>query len=1053
MLEIKRLSFLFVLLIAYFLPASGQHMALHPEETQDFQKAVELYKKEQYGNAQQIFDKIWQNDLQYDREARAAACYYAAQCAINLYNGDVRERLENFAALFELNPKIDQLYLAYANNLFSLKRYRDAAEFYDKVDAYAISDEDKAEYTFKKAYAYFSSEQQKEAKKLFFSLKDGQSSYAGSARYYYAHILYNDSNYQEALANFLPLREDEQFGALVPYYLAHIYHELENYQKLIEVGQNLVETATPSRAPEIAKLVADAFYQQKNYRQSVKYLEMYSKKGGRMRMTDYFQEGYANYQLENYGSAITAFNKISAGPDDLLQKTYYHLGDSYLKTKQQNQALTAFKAAAEIEADPKIQEDAFYNYAKLSYALSSPFKDAISTLNEYLQAFPNSKHRAEINAYLANLYITTKDYEKAIQAIERTGLENPEMQAAYQRISFYRGNELFLAGKYGAAADKYRESLNYPRSTRLLALAHYWIALSNYNLLEYDKALEELRVFRNSPGAAGLQEFTRSYYNSAYAHYKKFDFQPAAADFRSFVNNAKAKDPRLSDAYLRLGDAYFITGGTLLAADFYQKAINLNTSEPDYAYFKMAQCLGLSQKEEKKINVLRSLMQKFPKSTYNEEALYEIALTYLRLDQYEQTIETLAEFERKFPQSDKLPEVRLKKGLVYSNTDQNNKAIGIFKDVVQQFPNTQQAIEAIKLAELVYTREERINEYLDWVANIDFVDFQESELDSTAYNAAFDQYSRTEFQKAFNGFSNYLDRFENGIFRLKANYYRAQSAERLKRAEEAAESYKAIAEMPRNQYTSEALYYLATYDFEKEAYAKARHWYLELAAAAQGQSYLRQANQGIMRAAYKLGKYDEVALYADLVINHPEIQAQERDEAMLLKARAELEAEQFAQALQSFKALETEAGGEALAESMYGIAFLRSKMELYDSSNQKVNQLIRELPSYKEWKMRGLLLMAKNFWKLNDIFQANYILDFIEKTDYSPEMNQAAADLRAEIQASEARAIEKKKALIEKQSVPITLDPEKGLMIIDMPEEAGEELEGEPMDQNEDIQK
>lgn len=122
MLEIKRLSFLFVLLIACFLPADGQQMALQPEETQDFQKAVELYKKEQYGNAQQIFDKIWQDDLRYDRETRAVACYYAARSAINLYNGDVKERLENFAALFELNPKIDQLYLAYANNLFSLKR-------------------------------------------------------------------------------------------------------------------------------------------------------------------------------------------------------------------------------------------------------------------------------------------------------------------------------------------------------------------------------------------------------------------------------------------------------------------------------------------------------------------------------------------------------------------------------------------------------------------------------------------------------------------------------------------------------------------------------------------------------------------------------------------------------------------------------------------------------------------------------------------------------------------------------------------------------------------
>lgn len=1018
-----------------FYNLSAQQSTLQPSLGQDYQRALELFEKEQYGNAQLVFDVIAAAELQQPRSTRALAAYQAARCAIYLYNGDIEERLAAFSKNFELNPLIDQLYLAYANNLFSLKRYRQAAEYYQKTNPQAVSQTLRDEYRFKLAYSLLDQEKNQAAQEIFFKLKDGESAYANSSKYYYAHLLYADSSYAQALQNFLPLQDDPSFGPLVPYYLAHIYYELKDYDKLVAVGEELVQKASPNRAPEIAKLVADAFYTQKDYKNALAYLDIYSNKGGRMRTADYFQKGYAHYQQSNYYAAIENFNKITGGPDDLRQNTYYHLGDCYLKTDQKRKARTAFKAAAEITSQPAIAEDAAYNYAKLAYELADPFQDAITTLNNYLNDYPQSPHYKKINGYLANLYITTKDYDRAIVAIERSGINSPEMRGAYQRICFYRATELFNSRRYQAAIDKYIEALKFKSSTRIAALSQYWLAESYYRMLEYDKAITTFKGFRESAGAANLNEFNFSYYTSGYAHYKKLDFQNAALNFRQFVGSEAVNTSAFADAYLRLGDSYLLTSGYLAAADFYKKALQNNTTEADYAYYQRAICLGLAGNGRQKVDELEKLLRNYPQSTFAEDAQLEIAQTYLQLDENEKALSALSQFENKFSQSEKMATVSLKRGLIYSNTDANAKALDTYKEVVQQYPGSQEAIEAIGLAEIVYKRQNNIEGYLDWVATLDFVDFEKSALDSTAFNAAYDLYAQSFWDKAYSSFTGYLKRFENGLFRLNAHYYAAQSAEQLNKPENSFENYLAIAKMPKNAYSEKALMDVASYYFTAENMAEAQRWYKKLAATTSNAERQLAAQKGLMETSMALGAYADAARLARQILNSNTKDDDLRKRAQMLEAQAFYKNEQYAEALLAYETSTTTTAGEDLAESYYYTALLMSKQGQLEKSNEVVNMLIENLPSFKEWKLKGLLLMAENFVTLEDIFQANYIIDFILETDFSPELNERANALREQIKAADAKALQEKKQLMQQQSQSINLDAESGLELIDLPEE------------------
>lgn len=1031
--------------VLLFLCGTGlkaQPGAMSVERNDDYKIGLMLFQKGQYGVAQRHFDLLARQDINTKDETRASAAYYAALCAMKLYNGDARGRVDKFAEEFQLSPLKNNLYFEYANFRFSLRQYSAAQAYYEKLDPFRLDDDRLHEYQFKYGYALMNQEKTAEALRLFFKLKDANSKYAGSARYYYAHLLYVDSNYVEALNNFLPLQDDPSFGPLVPYYLAHIYYKLGNYSELLKVGEELIEKATPGRAPEIAKLMGDASYKLEDYKTAIKYLELAKEKGAKFNQNDHYQLGFAYYQSRKYDLAIGSFNKILKGREDLRQKAYYQLGDCYIRTDRKQEAMTAFKAASDLKPSPEIREDAFFNYAKLTYELNSPYRDAISTLNDFIEEFPKSSKSTEINRYLSNLYITTKDYDRALIALQKVGLESPETKETYQKIAFYRATENFNSRKYALAITKFRESLSHPQNPTFTALSHYWIGEAQYRLGSYDDALQSFETFRKSPGAFNMDEFNRSLYQTGYAYFKKFDFQNAATNFRAFTGDASPKDPRTADSYLRLGDSYLLTGGYLVATGFYQRAVKANTPLVDYALFQEAECLGLAGKKEEKIKALRKLITQYSSSQYAEESYFEVSSTHLQLEQYEDALNGFRDFIAKYPQSALLPTAHLRIGLIYSNTDQNNKAIEVCREVVRDYAGTEASIEAVSLARLSYARENRIEDYLDWIEDLDFINFSQSTLDSTAFNAAFDTYSAGDCEKSIGPLRNYISRFPKGLFVLRANYYLAQCAMKLGDTTTAQTSYEKIIALPSNEHTQEALLRLARISFHSNDYVKARSHYNDLLKIAVESEVITRAHSGLMRCNSLLGDYPQAAIHAQTVLDR-EI----TDVSLVIEARQTLvmsliQMERYAEAYSKITELINSSDGEVKAEALYYKAFIENHDEQYEESSNTVYRLIEDLPSYKEWKMKALLLLAKNFWKQDDLFQAEYTLDFIISSDHSEEITNEAKMLKVQIEVSEDVKEKAKEGITQPDSSStIILDVEDGLMLIDEGEELVEPLD------------
>ena len=85
---------------------------------------------------------------------------------------------------------------------------------------------------------------------------------------------------------------------------------------------------------------------------------------------------------------------------------------------KKQEALNAFRNASQMDYDIKIQEDAWLNYAKISYEIGNPYQSVPQVLTAYLEKYPETSYTAEIETLLIDSYITSKNYLEALKLLE-----------------------------------------------------------------------------------------------------------------------------------------------------------------------------------------------------------------------------------------------------------------------------------------------------------------------------------------------------------------------------------------------------------------------------------------------------------------------------------------------------------------------------------------------------------------------------------------------------------------------------------------------------------
>lgn len=989
---------LFLALLCIVFRGVSQGSEIYTHAQKKYQDALTLYHNKQYQAAQTIFEKVQVQTK--DEETRANCAYYAANAAIRLNQVGADQLMEDFVAEYPTSTKRNSAFLDVADYYFENGRYPYALKWYKRVDQSSVADKEKERYNFNMGYSLFASKKTQEARR-YLNKVSTSNTYGSQAKYYLGYIAYQEDDYEGANERFDQISDQEQLSEKLSYYQADMNFKLGNFQEAIELAQKQLPKSDRREASELNKIIGESYFNLDRYAEAIPYLEAYKGKRGKWSNTDYYLLGYCYYKQGDYANAIQQFNKIIGGTNSVSQNAYYHLAECYLKLDKKQEALNAFRNASQMEFNEEIAKDASLNYARLSYEIGNPYEPVPQVLKSYLDRYPGDTNQGEIQELLVDSYITSKNFKGALELLDEN--KNFASKTTYQKVAFYRGLELFVDTDYEEATVVLQKSLNAAGDDFFRARALYWKAEAAYLLNRFEDALENYRAFSQIAAARNTPEYEELKYNLGYTHFKLKNYGEAALNFKAYLAVA-SKPGQNNDAAMRLGDSYFVLGQYQNAINSYRSVVQNGGAKRDYASYQIAMSTGFIGNTAGKIDELNSFITRYPNSKLRDDALFELGSTYIRADEENKGLLAYDRLVQQFNKSKLVPQALLRQGLVHYNANRNEKALEKLKTVVRQYPNNQEAVQAVTTAKLIYVDLGRVSEYANWVKDLDFVEVSDAELDQASYESADKKYLEGNTSAAFKGFENYIKDFPNGIHALEANFRLAQLLLAQGAEKESLPYFQFVVERGVNQYSEQALTRICEIYIGDDNYESALPFLLRLEESAEIQQNITFAQSNLMKAYYRQNKDLETMAYADKVLATNDIDDRIKSDAQVVIARSAIRTGDENKAEMAYREVLKLAQGRLAAEALYYDAYFKNKNSEFETSNASVQKLVKDYAAYKEWGAKGLILMAKNFYALDDAFQAIYILEnVVANFDEFPEVIEEAETELRKMKSKEAQ--------------------------------------------------
>jgi TolA-binding protein len=988
-----------VLLILSFIlifhpPVFSQVPFTAAEIESEFQRGMELFNKEKYPAAIRLFDSFIKSGDKSNMIQVADAEYYSAMAAIKLFNPDAEYRMMIFIYSRPESPRINDARLELGNYFYQNKNYRKAVAYYETVNRQELKSNKLAEYFFRLGYSLYIKGDQSRALLMFSEIKDIDTEYTPPAIYYFSQIAYEQKMYQTALEGFIRLKEDETFGGVVPFYIVQILYMQKDYDGILSMAPDLLKSAGKTRAVELYRFIGDAYYSKENYKDALPYLEKYSEGAKASGREDKYELAYCYYKTGEIDKATKLLLEIGAKSDILSQNIWNILGDCYLQKGDKQRSRLAFGQASELNYDKKIKEESLYNYAKLTYETAyAPFGEAIAAFQEYIDLYPGSKRIQEVYDYLVGTLMQIKNYKAALAALDKIGSKDSRLEEAYQKVAFFRGLELFSNLEFESSVNMFEKSLKYEKyNMQIRARSVYWRAEGNYRLGHFDLAKDDYQLFMGLPGSTLLSEYVLVRYNLGYCFFNLKDYTNALSNFKSFESgNANIKPEIMADAKSRIADCYFVATNYGSAIDYYEKVIAYGYQDADYAMFQKGFSMGLINNTKGKIDVLTTLMEKFPSSTLVPDAIFERGRAYLVLEDYKNGEADFNTILSKFSGSSFVPRSIVQLGLLYYNLGDNEKALAQYKKVIENYKSTPEARDALTGLRNTYVDMNEVDTYFAYIKTLDgYGDINLEQKDSLLYNSGENLFMTGKYDKAADVLKSYITEFPNGSFRQNAQYYLAECLKSAGKNDEALKLYIEVSEEPNNQFLEQSLITASSMLYEKEDYVSALNYFEKLEKVSSGNANTLLALKGELKSAYQAGDAQKTIIAAGKINSMPNIPEELAKEAIFMRAKANYSLNNFDDALKDFRKVGTEVTSVEGAESKYRVAEILNKNDKSAEAEKVITEFIDLKTPHQYWMARVFLLLADISIKKGDTLQARATLQSLK--DYYKVDNDGVLD-------------------------------------------------------------
>ena len=961
--------------------ASGQRSYQFDAPNRLFVEGKELFSLKNYSGCIDKLEAYKQHST--DADLIQEADYMLVYSAYEQGRPNAVELLKDYLDVYPASRHADEVNFLIGSAHFGQGEYQKAIFWFNESNIDMLSPEQQEAYCFRLAYSLLQIGDMEKARGYFARIEQIGTKYREASTYYVAYIDYATGKYNNALVEFTRLKDLPDYKERSLYYITQIYFIQNKYEKVISEGKELLASYPDSENnSEVYRIMGNAYYHLGNEDQAINMLSKYVSSTDSPLRGDLYILGVCYYNKGNYSSAVNALGRTVRENDALSQNAYLYLGQSYLKLKDKNNARMAFEAAATSSFDKQVKEAAMYNYALLIHETAfTGFGESVTIFEDFLNDFPNSKYADKVNDYLVEVYLTTKNYQAALNSIDKIKHPSTKILEAKQDILFQLGTQAFTNMELDKAVDLFSRAISlgaYNLESR--NDAYFWRGESYYRQGEYNKAISDYRTYLNNTRQRNTDMYALAHYNLGYSYFNLKEYGEALNRFRQYVNlESNQQTPAYADAYNRIGDCLFHNRQFAMAEENYTRAAQLQPSAGDYSVYQKGFLLGLQKDYKGKISVMDRLIREFPESQYVDDALFEKGRSYVLLDNNQAAAASFEQLMRDFPQSSLARKAGVQLGLIYFNDNQPEKAADAYKSVISNYPGSEEAKVALQDLKSVYIELNDINSFAAYANSLGGnVRFEVSEQDSLTYLAAEKLFMRGDNEGARRSLTNYLQTFPQGAFSSNANFYLASIAFAKKDLEEAKRLFSLVLESGDTKFREESWARKAEIEYLDKDYAAAMESFKHLQAVAENPENKEAAKLGLMRCAELIGQPQEALLAANDLLKEPKLSPEIMSEARYVRAKAYISLKQENKALADLKEISKDTRTIHGAEAKYLLAQL-----YYDNKDDKnaetvLMNFIENGTPHQYWLARGFILLADIYIRQGDDFQARQYLTSLQ---------------------------------------------------------------------------
>ncbi|WP_455632831.1 tetratricopeptide repeat protein [Parabacteroides sp.] len=961
--------------------ASGQRSYQFDAPNRLFVEGKELFSLKNYSGCIDKLEAYKQHST--DADLIQEADYMLVYSAYEQGRPNAARLLKDYLDVYPASRHADEVGFLIGSAHFGQGEYQKAIFWFNESNIDMLSPEQQEAYCFRLAYSLLQTGDMEKARGYFARIEQIGTKYREASTYYVAYIDYATGKYNNALVEFTGLKDLPDYKERSLYYITQIYFIQNKYEKVISEGKELLASYPDSENnSEVYRIMGNAYYHLGNEEQAIPMLSKYVSSTSDPLRGDLYILGVCYYNKGNYSSAVNALGRTVRENDALSQNAYLYLGQSYLKLKDKNNARMSFEAAATSSFDKQVKEAAMYNYALLIHETAfTGFGESVTIFEDFLNDFPNSKYADKVNDYLVEVYLTTKNYQAALNSIDKIKHPSTKILEAKQDILFQLGTQAFTNMELDKAVDLFSRAISlgaYNLESR--NDAYFWRGESYYRQGEYNKAISDYRTYLNNTRQRNTDMYALAHYNLGYSYFKLKEYGEALNRFRQYVNlESNQQTPAYADAYNRIGDCLFHNRQFAMAEENYTRAAQLQPSAGDYSVYQKGFLLGLQKDYKGKISVMDRLIREFPESQYVDDALFEKGRSYVLLDNNQAAAASFEQLMRDFPQSSLARKAGVQLGLIYFNDNQPEKAAEAYKRVISNYPGSEEAKVALQDLKSVYIELNDINSFAAYANSLGGnVRFEVSEQDSLTYLAAEKLFMRGDNEGARRSLTNYLQTFPQGAFSSNANFYLASIAFAKKDLEEAKRLFSLVLESGDTKFREESWARKAEIEYLDKDYAAAMESFKHLQAVAENPENKEAAKLGLMRCAELTGQPQEALLAANDLLKEPKLSPEIMSEARYVRAKAYISLKQENKALADLKEISKDTRTVHGAEAKYLLAQL-----YYDNKEDKnaetvLMNFIENGTPHQYWLARGFILLADIYIRQGDDFQARQYLTSLQ---------------------------------------------------------------------------